>query len=118
MSEGGSLDRAVILGTPPAGEVAAPKPAPQTWGEVPWRTIIGAVGVVLATYILIEVVLMTVQVITWIVVAGFFAIVLAPATRRVQARLGGRRNLATGIVVFSTLGGVFGLLTVFLLPVR
>ena len=61
---------------------------------------------------------MTVQVITWIVVAGFFAIVLAPATRRVQARVGGRRNLATGIVVFTTLGAVFGLLALFLLPVR
>ncbi len=61
---------------------------------------------------------MTVQVITWVVVAGFFAIVLAPATRRVQARVGGRRNLATGMVVFTTLGAVFGLLALFLLPVR
>jgi predicted PurR-regulated permease PerM len=59
-----------------------------------------------------------VQIITWIVVAGFLAIVLAPATRRVQARLGGRRNVATGLVVFSALGVVFGLLTLFLLPVR
>ena len=35
-----------------------------------------------------------------------------PGTRRRP------RNLATGIVVFTTLGTVFGLLTVFLLPVR
>jgi predicted PurR-regulated permease PerM len=120
MSDGASgHDRAVILGSSaPSTEIHAPSRAPQTWGEVPWRTIIAAVGVVVGTYILIEVVLMTVQVISWIVIAGFFAIVLAPATRRVQARLGGRRNLATGIVVFSTLGAVFGLLTLFLLPVR
>jgi predicted PurR-regulated permease PerM len=120
VSDGGPvLDRAVILGgSPPAEATSTPPGAPQTWGDVPWRTIIAAVGVVLGTYILVQVVLMTVQVITWIVIAGFFAIVLAPATRRVQARLGGRRNLATGIVVFSTLAGVFGLLTLFLLPVR
>ena len=119
MSDGTSLDRAVILGAPPAVEHAEPeRRGPQTWSEVPWRTIVGAVGVVLATYILMEVVLMTVQVITWVVVAGFFAIVLAPATRWVQARVGGRRNLATGLVVFTTLGTVFGLLAVFLLPVR
>jgi predicted PurR-regulated permease PerM len=121
VSDGGPvLDRAVILGGSPPAEVAAPTQsrAPQTWGDVPWRTIIAAVGVVLGTYILVQVVLMTVQIITWIVIAGFFAIILAPATRRVQARLGGRRNLATGIVVFTTLGGVFGLLTLFLLPVR
>ena len=117
MSDGGSSDRAVILGAPTT-EVAAADPRPQTWADVPWKTIFAAVGVVLGTYIAMQVVLMTVQVITWVVIAGFFAIVLAPATRRVQARVGGRRNLAVGLVVFTTLGTVFGLLTLFLLPVR
>src|SRR4051812_10703498 len=116
MSDNGpALDRAVILGVAPPEPVAPavdhPR-VPQTWSEVPWRTIVGSVAVVLGTYILVQVVLMTVQVITWVVIAGFFAIVLAPATRRVQAHVGGRRNLATGIVVFSTLAVVFGLLAV------
>ena len=51
-------------------------------------------------------------------IAGFFAIVLAPAVRQVQRRVGDRRNLATGIVVFTALASVFGLLSLFLLPVR
>ncbi|MFT3852699.1 MAG: AI-2E family transporter [Ilumatobacteraceae bacterium] len=117
VNDGGSTDRAVILGAP-ATEPAAPERPRQTWADVPWATIVASVGVVLGTYILVQVVLMTVQVISWIVVAGFFAIVLAPATRRVQTRVGGRRNVATGVVVFTTLGTVFGLLTLFLLPVR
>ena len=85
---------------------------------MPWRTIVATVGVVLATYVLVQVVLMTVQVIAWISIAAFFAVVLAPAVRRVQARVGGRRALATGIVVFTTLAAVIGLLCLFLLPVR
>lgn len=117
MTDGATPERAVLLGGAPPEPVAATRPR-QTWSDVPWKTIVGAVAVVLGTYILVEVVLMTVQIITWIVVAGFFAIVLAPATRRVQTRLGGRRNLATSVVVFSTLATVFGLITLFLLPVR
>src|SRR4051794_22819385 len=98
MSEGAqSHERAVILGVAPAEHHAPAAAHHQTWADVPWKTIFASVGVVLATYLLIQVVLVTVTVITWIVVAGFFAIILAPATRRVQAHLGGRRNLATGI---------------------
>jgi len=120
LSEGAtSHERAVILGVTPTDHPDAPEqPHRQTWSDVPWKTIFGSVGVVLGTYILVQVVLMTTQIITWIVVAGFFAIILAPATRRVQARVGGRRNLATGMVLFSTLAAVLGLLTLFLLPVR
>ena len=114
----GRFERAVLLGVPtPEAPPAEPRRSP-TWGEVPWRTIVGATGVVLGTYVLVQVVLATVQLLTLVVIAGFFAIVLAPATRRVQARLGGRRNLATGIVVFSTLTTVMGLFSLFLLPVR
>ena len=121
MSEAASSshERGVLLGVAPQEEAPPSEPRPkQTWSDVPWKTIFAAVGVVLGTYILVQVVLMTVQIITWVVVAGFFAIVLAPATRRVQARVGGRRNLATGMVVFTTLGAVFGLMALFLLPVR
>ena len=105
---GSAHDRGVLLGVPTTEPSPAEPPQRQTWSDVPWKTIFGAVGVVLGTYILVQVVLISVQIITWVVIAGFFAIVLAPATRRVQARLGGRRNLATGIVVFSTLAAVFG----------
>jgi predicted PurR-regulated permease PerM len=114
----GGFERGVLLGLPTTEAPPAEPRRPQTWSDVPWRTIVGATGVVLGTYILAQVVLATVQIITLVVIAGFFAIVLAPTTRRVQARLGGRRNLATGIVVFTTLATVLGLFSVFLLPVR
>jgi predicted PurR-regulated permease PerM len=112
-------ERGVILGETPADALhAAGVDTRRTWADVPWRTIIATVGVVLATYIAVQVVLITVTVIAWIAIAAFFAIVLSPAVRRVQGKVGGRRALATGIVVFSSLAVVAGLLCLFLLPVR
>src|SRR5687767_15100273 len=111
------LDGGVIIGETPADALeASDVGTKRTWAEVPWRTIIGTVGVVVATYLALEVILITVRIIAWVVVAGFFAIILSPAVRRVQVKVGGRRALATGIVVFSTLAAVIGLLTLFVLP--
>lgn len=90
----------------------------QTWTDVPWRTIVGVVGVVLATYIVCVVVLATVRIIAWVAVAGFFAIVLAPLVKRVQKRVGDRRTVATAIVVFTTLFVMIGVLALFIMPVR
>ncbi|HEY4331373.1 MAG TPA: AI-2E family transporter [Ilumatobacteraceae bacterium] len=113
-------ERVGLLGT--AHDLAEPAPVahhpPRTWADVPWRTIAGSVAVVLGTYLAVEVVLDTVQVISWIVVAGFFAIVLGPAVHRVNAHVGGRRGVATGIVVFSTLVGVLGTIGLFVFTVR
>jgi predicted PurR-regulated permease PerM len=91
---------------------------PSSWSDVPWRTIIGAVGVVLGTYLVIVVVLATARILTWIAIAGFFAIVLASPVRVLQRRLGDRRSLATAVVVASTLLVVVGLIALFVLPVR
>lgn len=88
------------------------------WSDVPWRTIIGAVGVVVATYALIVVLLAAGRLLMWISIAGFMAIVLAPLVRRLHDRLGGRRTLATGIVVFSTLLTLIGVMALFVMPVR
>jgi predicted PurR-regulated permease PerM len=113
------IDRGVIMGETPVDALqAAGVDTRRTWADVPWRTIIGTVAVVLATYIAVEVVLITVRIIAWISIAAFFAIVLSPAVRRVQSKLGGRHALATGIVVFATLAAILGLLCLFLLPVR
>ncbi len=111
-------DRIVIIGdAPDVKDVLHPEPK-NTWADVPWRTILATVLVVLATYIAVETILLTVRIIAWIVIAGFFAIVLSPGVRLVQNHVGGRRGLATGVVVFTALGGAIGLLAVFLLPVR
>ena len=89
-----------------------------SWSDVPWRTIVGVVGVVLATYIAYVLILATVRIVAWIAVAGFFAIVLAPLVKRVQRRVGDRRAVATAIVVFSTLFVMIGILALFIMPVR
>jgi len=107
-----------LANRPPRAD-ASPKPSfNPSWADVPWRTIIGVVGVLLATYLLMVLVLATVRIIAWVAVAGFFAIVLAPLVRRVQARVGDRRTVATGIVVFATLASLLGAIALFILPVR
>src|SRR6478735_6486562 len=111
-------ERRLIIGGAPTDTTATDADRERRWSDVPWRTIVASVGVVLATYIVIQIVLLSVEVIAWIFVAGFFALVLAPAVRRVQARVGGRRGVATGIVVFTTLAVVVGVLSLFLVPVR
>lgn len=91
---------------------------PGRWREVPWRTIVGSVFVVVTTICLVAVILATVRIITWIAIAGFFAVVLCPAVRRVEARLGGRRGMATGLVVTVALVLVLGLVALFIMPIR
>jgi predicted PurR-regulated permease PerM len=90
----------------------------QKWSDVPWKTILATTGIVLLTYITVQVVLSTVRILAWIAIAAFFAIVLSPAVNWVEPRVRGRRAVATGLVVFTTLGSVLGLLLLFLLPVR
>ena len=85
---------------------------------MPWRTIVASTLIVLATIVAIEAILLTTQLIAWVVVIGFFAVVFAPAVRRVQDHVGGRRAIATAIVVFGTLATVLGILTVFVMPAR
>ncbi len=90
----------------------------RSWSDVPWRTIIGSVAVVLGTYVLLTVVLATVRILAWVAIAGFLAIVLAPGVRFVQRLLGGRRTLAACLVMFTALAATLGTLALFLLPVR
>jgi predicted PurR-regulated permease PerM len=121
MSEPSDHDGLYIPGGAGSGshEPATPGTAStNTWSGVPWRTIVGAVGVVVATYALIVVLLAAARIIVWVSIAGFMAIVLAPLVRRLHHRLGGRRTLATGIVVFSTLLVLIGVITLFVMPVK
>ena len=45
---------------------------------VPWRTIVATIAAVLVTVIGIELVLSLQRILTWCIVAGFFAVVLNP----------------------------------------
>jgi predicted PurR-regulated permease PerM len=101
----------------PVGGASA-RDARHGWGDVPWRTILATVGVVLVTLALLVLMMAIARILVLLVIAGFFAIVLAPTVARVQSHLGGRRSLATAIVMFSTAAVVLGLLAVFVMPVR
>ena len=92
---------------PPAGE---PRP-------VPWRTILASVAVVVGTYGAFLLLRELTRIIAWLVVAGFFTIVLAPAVDALQQRVRLRRTVATSLVFFTGLVLVVGLLYLFIRPV-
>lgn len=109
---------AVIIGEE---ETPSPRPSrrvPERWEDVPWRTIVGSVLVVMGALLVVWLILSAARIITWVVIAGFLAIVLAPAVKRVQGRVGGRRTLATAIVMFTALVAVCGMVTLFIIPIR
>jgi predicted PurR-regulated permease PerM len=91
---------------------------PRRWSDVPWRSIVAAVLVVLATVIVVDLVMLAERVLLLVVLAGFMAVVLAPLVRQMQARLHARRGLAVGVVMITTVVVVTGMLTVFIWPVR
>jgi predicted PurR-regulated permease PerM len=77
-----------------------------------------AIGLVLGTVATLYVVVMTRQVLTWILIAAFFAVALYPAVGWVQQRmLGGRwRPLATLVVFFVVVLTLAGVVTAFAVP--
>ncbi|MGY1836986.1 AI-2E family transporter [Blastococcus sp. SYSU DS0510] len=82
------------------------------------RTILATIGLVLAAALALYLVIETRQVLTWIVVAAFFAVALHPSAAWVQRRiLGGRRPaLATFIVFLVVVVALAGLVTAFVVP--
>jgi predicted PurR-regulated permease PerM len=73
----------------------------------PARTVLAVLGIVIAVWALLQIVLITRQVLTWILVALFFAIALGPVVDWLQ-RNGIRRR---GFAVAVTALGVAGLIT-------
>ncbi len=112
----------IILGEPRNdGHESAPSVAaraPSKWVTVPWRTIVATVLVVAASLVIAAAILATLRVMLWILVAGFFAIVLAPTVRRVQRRVRGHRAIATAIVMFSATGLFLGAAALFVMPIQ
>ena len=91
---------------------------PRPWSQVPWRTIIGTVLVVLATGVLAVLAYRASRVLVLAAIAGFFAVVLAPPVERIQHHLRVPRAVAVCLALFVTLAVVGGMVTLFLLPVR
>jgi predicted PurR-regulated permease PerM len=85
--------------------------------RVPVRTILATIGLVLATVALLWVLVEVRQILTWIVVAAFFAVALAPAVGLVERRVThGRRALATLLVFLVVLLVLAGLVAAFAVP--
>jgi predicted PurR-regulated permease PerM len=84
---------------------------------VPVRTIATTIAMVLATVLLLLMLREVSRVLTWIVVAVFFAVALAPVVGWVDSRVtGGRRALSTLIVFLVVVLLLGGLLTAFAVP--
>jgi predicted PurR-regulated permease PerM len=84
---------------------------------VPWRTILASVGTVLVALLVVLLLKELSRILAWLVVAGFFAVVLAPAVDFCQHRLRMRRGLATSVVFFGVLIVFLAMLTAFIVPV-
>jgi predicted PurR-regulated permease PerM len=85
---------------------------------VPVRTILAAIGLVLAAALALYLVVETRRVLTWMVIAAFFAVALYPLAAWVQRRmLGDRwRALATFLVFLVVFLGLGGLVTALAIP--
>ena len=84
---------------------------------VPWRTILASVAVVFGALAVVVVLRELSRVIAWMLVAGFVAVVLAPAVDWLQQRLRLRRGAATGLVFFTVVVLVSAMLATFITPV-
>lgn len=99
------------------GAASGPR-AESPWRAVPWRTIVASVLVVGAAMLLVIVVITAARLITWVAIAGFVAIVLAPAVGRVERTLRLRRGLASILVMLAALVVVVGIVALFVFPLR
>ncbi|TRW47112.1 AI-2E family transporter [Georgenia yuyongxinii] len=83
------------------------------------RTILTTIGLLLATALLLYIVVESKRVLTWMVIAAFFAVALYPVVNWVQDRLLGhrRRVLATLLVFVVVLLVLAAIVAVFAVPV-
>ena len=91
--------------------------APARREQVPIRTILVTIGLVLATVLMLLIAYAARQVLTWMVVAAFFAVALYPVVNWVQRRGAWcRRWLATLLVFLLVVLLLGGLVTLFAVP--
>jgi predicted PurR-regulated permease PerM len=96
----------------------AKRQAKQTWADVPWRTIVATIGLVIVAAVALAVVYLASRVIVWVLMAGFFALVLARPVGWLQHRFHVRRGLAVAVVVLLATAFVAGLMALFVIPLR
>jgi predicted PurR-regulated permease PerM len=72
------------------------------------RTVLRVAGILIATAIVLEIVWIARQVLSWVFIAAFLALALNPAVDHLERRLK-RRSIATGIVYIAALGAIVGI---------
>jgi predicted PurR-regulated permease PerM len=92
----------------------AASPAPRQ--HVPWRTIWATIFAVGLTYVGYQFFLSITRIVTWLVVALFFTVVLTPAVDLLQHRVRMRRGFATAIVLIVVNALLAGMLYSFIRP--
>jgi predicted PurR-regulated permease PerM len=98
--------------------VAGPGPPTETARKpVPVRTILAAIGLVLATVLLLLLIRDIQRVLIWIIIAGFFAVAVYPVVNWIERRLPWcRRSLATLVVFLLLVLLTAGVITLFAVP--
>lgn len=92
-------------------------PAPDPMRPVPWRTIVATIAAVVVVYLGYLLLRELGRIIAWLIVAGFFTVVLSPAVDAVQRRLHARRAPATALVFLVGFGLLAALLYSFIRPI-
>ena len=85
--------------------------------QVPVRTILATIGLVIATAGAIWILQHVTRILTWVLVAVFFAIVLSPPVDYCVRRLHLRRGLAVGLVFLTGIGLLVAMLYAFIRPI-
>src|SRR5438270_10487412 len=94
-----------------------PTPTPgQPSHLVPVRQVLGIIGLVLAAALAVEMVITLERIISWLAIAGFFAVVLTPPVNFLQRRLPFPRALATLVVFLIGIVIVAGAIYSFVRP--
>lgn len=88
----------------------APRP------PVPWRTIFATIAAVAGTLIAYRAFVQLHRIVIWLVVAGFFAVILSPAVDFLERRAKVRRSIATLLVFLVALGSFTALMYAFIRP--
>src|SRR5690349_3651145 len=85
--------------------------------QVPVRTILATIGLVLATLLALYIVVETRRVLIWILVASFFAVALYPLVGWIERKAAWcRRSVATLLVFLVVLLVLAGVVAVFAVP--
>jgi predicted PurR-regulated permease PerM len=85
--------------------------------ELSLRSVTNIIAMVLAAYLAVNVLLRIRDVLTWILVSAFFAVVLTPPVNFLHRRLHMRRGLATAAVVLASIGLLGVMSYAFITPV-